>query len=191
MAQRIKGIAPLGLRRRSRQTHFLGKSGTSTVWKKFSIAWITFSMAWKNRRKVFHAVEVPDFSPRRSQGSRAATESSEPSTQGSQRAQKERKRRIEQPCSRQGRGERKGAFVGRGGGRGLRWGLACADRSRAATVEGSRGLQSTGIGNATPPPPRRVATVENKRHVHRSIAFPQRGSSGFSRWLGGPDSPTP
>jgi hypothetical protein len=37
------------------------KSGTSTVWKKFSTAWITFSMLWKNGRKSFHGVEVPDF----------------------------------------------------------------------------------------------------------------------------------
>jgi hypothetical protein len=31
------------------------------VWKKFSMAWITFSMLWKNPQKVFHAMEVPDF----------------------------------------------------------------------------------------------------------------------------------
>jgi hypothetical protein len=48
------------------------------VWKKFSMAWITFSMLWKIWRKSFHAVEVPDFSPRRAQGSRAAAKSFDP-----------------------------------------------------------------------------------------------------------------
>jgi hypothetical protein len=35
-------------------------------------------MLWKNARKSFHAVEVPDFSPQRAQGSRTATQSSDP-----------------------------------------------------------------------------------------------------------------
>jgi hypothetical protein len=55
-----------------------GKSGTSTVWKIFSTAWIPFSMLWKNARKSFHSVEVPDFSPQRAQGNRATTESFDP-----------------------------------------------------------------------------------------------------------------
>jgi hypothetical protein len=35
----------------------IGKSGTSTPWKTFSTLWITISMPWKSRGKVFHAVE--------------------------------------------------------------------------------------------------------------------------------------
>jgi hypothetical protein len=35
-------------------------------------------MAWKTWRKSFHGVEVPDFQPQIAQGSRAATESSDP-----------------------------------------------------------------------------------------------------------------
>jgi hypothetical protein len=53
----------------------------------------------------FHSVEVPDFSPQRTQGSRAATESFDPLTQKAQETQKERKRRSEQPVLAQRRGD--------------------------------------------------------------------------------------
>jgi hypothetical protein len=78
----------------------------STAWKKLSTPWKIFSTPWKFR--IFCH-----------KGRRAAEPQPNPSirlTQEAQGAQKERKRRSGQPFSRQGRGERKGAFVGGGAG---------------------------------------------------------------------------